>query len=76
MWTVTNPPFARRSPEEIKSIANNMAMIELANALSALDPRARVAIFRLLEKSKALDRDGPFCPRYRTGDGCGPHAQV
>lgn len=55
MWTVTNPPFARRSPEEIKSIANNMALIELAGALSSLDPRARVAIFRLLEKAKALE---------------------
>ncbi|MBO9313258.1 MAG: hypothetical protein J7465_13685, partial [Chloroflexus sp.] len=55
MQSLTSAVIAKSKPEEIKTIVNGMSMVELAETFNKLDVRARVAIFRMLEKRKALE---------------------
>lgn len=55
MTNLTSAFITNRTPDEIKAIANEMPLAELAATFGALDPRARVTIFRMLEKRKALE---------------------
>jgi len=55
MQNLTSAVIAKSKPEEIKTTVNGMSLVELAETFNKLDVRARVAIFRMLEKRKALE---------------------